>query len=254
MKEFCALFEANQRVRKQKTSFDNIILLPLHIPGQTVFVHQKDKKFLLALHLKPTVVPQGRRRFYSVELIYLWVSEMCNGTRAFRSVYSSTTKLDHTASYNRCYVCGRMSKLDGWHQMNRRVGNDAVGRFINLIYLDSTEVAGQIFTCPKCEIDMEPSEYKQLGLDPSLNRNAKRIRSVFIDAKLIGLLKDDDGGVDKHDVLTGTPGLKVRMLPKRPVHNAMTIIIKTVRNCIFKVRNSASVPVRHAGKDYTDVG
>lgn len=189
---------------------------------------------------------------YTAEIIYFWISEMCNGTRAFRSVYNTTNKLHHSTSYSRRYVCERMWKIDGWHNRNRRLGNDAVRQFIRLIDLDSRSVAGEIFTCPKCEDDMEPSDYVQLGMNAEENCNLKRIRSVVIDAKVVGLLKDDNASCDRHDVLTGAPWLKVRMLPKRPLQDTITIFVKTLRNCILKVRNKKTVVVTYKGNNYTD--
>lgn len=125
---------------------------------------------------------------FSVELIYHWITEICASTRAFRSAYSSTNKLQFTPGYTRRYATGRMAKVNGWHKANRRNSNDAVRRFIVLIDIDSKTVAGQLFTCSKCEVPMVPRDFKQIGLDPIVHEGLKRLHSVVIDAKVIGLL------------------------------------------------------------------
>lgn len=166
---------------------------------------------------------------------------MCTGTRSFRSIFSSTTKLRNSSSYGRRYQCERMLKMNGWHKTNRRFGNEAVSRFIQLIDLDRKHIAGQVFTCSKCELEMVAADFKQLRLSPVDNSDTKRLHSVVIDAKVIGLLKKSGELTDHHDVLSGVSRLQVRLSAKRPPQNAVVMFIKNVRNCISKVRNQRIV-------------
>lgn len=200
------------------------------------------------------IFPSSAGLAFTTELIYYWISEICNNTRSFRSVYMTTNKLHHTLTYNLRYDSGRMSKLGGWQKSNRRVGNDAVRRFIKLIDLDSSSIAGQVYTCSKCEVPIGPSNFKQLGLNPVEHAKTKRIHSVVVDAKVIGLLKDNGPVTDCHDVLTGAPGLNARILSNRPTQNAINMFIRTVRACISKQRNVRAVCVPATAAETGTVG
>lgn len=179
---------------------------------------------------------------------------MCNNARSFRSVYTTTNKLNHTPSYNRRYDSERVSKLEALHKSNRRVGNDAVRRFIQLIDLDSVNVGGQIFTCKKCEAPMDEYDFKQLGITAEQCGEAKRLRNVVIDAKVKGLLKDSSYIRDHHDVLTGAPGLKVRIFSQRFTQNAITALIKTVCSCVSKVRKVRAQTVGDDARSMKSIG
>lgn len=94
----------------------------------------------------PRIFPTVAGVAFKVELLYYWINKSCNGTRSFRYVYTTTTKLRHSPSCNRSYERERMFKMGAWHQSNRRFGNDALRRFIQLVDLDSESITGKIFT------------------------------------------------------------------------------------------------------------
>lgn len=183
------------------------------------------------------IFPAAAGICYTVELLYLWVSDMCSGTSSFRSVYRSTRSHQYTPSYSRRYETGTMSKWNGIYKGNRRYANDAVRHFINLMDLDSTAIAHQVYSCKKCELPMTQEDYVQLGLDREQHPGMKRIHSVVVDAKVMALLKDGDGEHDAHDVLTAAKGLNTCIVRKRDNQNAIKILVKTIRHVISNHRN-----------------
>lgn len=185
--------------------------------------------------------PAAAGTVYSVELMYLWVSEMCGGTRAFRSVYKTTRSVQLMPSYARRYETSIMKKWEGCFEGNRRNANKAVRLFINLMDLDSKEVASQVFSRSKCEVTMNADDFEQLGLDPVEHDGMKRLHSVVVDAKIMSLLKESRPEDDKHDVVTGVTGLTTRIIKKRNNQNALKLMMKTVRHAISRHRNRRSV-------------
>lgn len=102
---------------------------------------------------------------YTTELMYWWVHDMCMSTKSFRSVYGTTRKLQDAASYNRRFETGRVKNLMGTRKHNRRNANTAIRTFIKSIDVDGEVSSGQLFSCPKCEVEMEESDFQQLGVD-----------------------------------------------------------------------------------------
>lgn len=130
-----------------------------------------------------------------------------------------------------------MTKRNGWHKANWGNGNDAVRRFMQLIGFDTECVAGQLFTCRKCEIPMRAAEFKKLGLDPVVHDGRKRFHSIVIDATFIGILKKYKRATDRHDTLHAASGLQARLLTNRKAKDAVKMFLKLVRSCITRQRN-----------------
>lgn len=90
---------------------------------------------------------------------------MCSNTNSFRAVYDTTRKLQHTPSYNRKFETGRLTTLDASHMSNRRYANDAIREFIKSIDIYSLASSEQLYSCKLCEVDLQSSDLKQLGLN-----------------------------------------------------------------------------------------
>lgn len=175
---------------------------------------------------------------YTVELSYWWITEMCATTNSFRSVYESSRKLTCTPSYKSRIVSGRLKTLESMHKSSRRHANDTIREFIQCIDLLSESMSGQLYFCKRCEVEMNTTDFSQLGLCPESNRGKRRLSSVLIDAKTVELLKETDGSRDERDKLHARGGPESRIVSNRPMKNALRLFLKMTRSCIAKVRRS----------------
>lgn len=56
--------------------------------------------------------------------------------------------------------------------------------------IDSPESSQQLYSCKLCEVDLDISDLKQLGLSEEFARGRKRLRRVLVDEKVTPLLKE----------------------------------------------------------------
>lgn len=105
----------------------------------------------------------------------MWVYEMCLRTKSFRTVYTATRKLQTSESYKRRFETGRLKNLPGNRKHNRQNANTAIRNFIKSMDFDGEIASGQLFTCPKCEVDMEECDVCQKGCGRGEVKRCKNI-------------------------------------------------------------------------------
>lgn len=165
-----------------------------------------------------------------VELMYWWRHEMCANTNSFRAVYDSVTKLYCYDSYNYRSNTGRLAKLRVAHTPNRRIGNEAMRKFISAIDIESHDVCKKLYSCDKGDVALEKSDRLQLGSSEEEAHGRKRLKGVVVDGKVVALLKDLGACSNSHDVLKSTPGIAFRLVTNREAQNEMRMFSKLFRS------------------------
>lgn len=107
--------------------------------------------------------------------------------------------------------------------------------------LDSDIASGKLFSCDKCEVDMDMTDFQQLGVVPKEYEGVKRLKSVVVDAKVVALLKDGETERDEHDIIHSGNSLSNRIIKNRHTQNAMCMFLKTVKRAGHWRRQGAAL-------------
>lgn len=172
---------------------------------------------------------------FTVELLYWWLHEMCSNTNSFRAVYETVTKLRCSPTFNCRFISGRLRKLQSTHKPNRRVANDAMRKFINSIDVEGDDNCKELYTCEKCEVTVDQSDIKQLGLDADSANGKKIFKGVVIDGKVVALLKELGPASDNHDILQSEKGIRTGVVTNRDTQNALRLFFKLTRSVLVSV-------------------
>lgn len=105
-------------------------------------------------------------------------------------------------------------------------------KFIASIDVDSDDVTTQVYTCQKCEVDLDQFDIKQLEWNEEMSRGKKRLKGVVIDGKVVALLKDLGPASDNHQILQVAKGIRTRVVTNCVAQNAMRLFIKLVRSVL----------------------
>lgn len=93
----------------------------------------------------------------------------------------------------------------------------------------------QLYSCCKCEVDLEPCDMKQLGWDTERAKGKKRLKGIVIDGKVVPLLKELGANADNHAVLHAAKGIRTRVVTNRDAQNAIRMFLKLVRYVVGSI-------------------
>lgn len=183
------------------------------------------------------IFPASKHRAFTVELLYFWLHESTGRGISFRSIFELTSNLQNTPSYRRRIDCGILDVLAPEFERDRRLANKALRVFCRNIALgDADDCTREIFSCTKCERPLTASDCKQLGVKAQVANGMKRFRSLVMDGKVIGSLREfpiDSGTVH---TLVGTKGLPSKIVNNRPCRSALVYFTKSVRRMVRSIQ------------------
>lgn len=110
--------------------------------------------------------------------------------------------------------------------------------FINAIDIESLGINKQLYSCPKCEVQLEPTDLKQMGWNKAQCAGRKRLKGVVVDGKVVALLKDLGQACDSHEGLQSTKGISTRVVSNREATNAICVLLKLARSVAARIRSN----------------
>lgn len=107
--------------------------------------------------------------------------------------------------------------------------------YILSINIDDEVISSTLFSCPKCEVPLTALDYAQLGMQEREGTYLKRLEGVVIDAKVVVIFKETSKNPERHDVMHGVPGPKMRMVSNSPTQTAIRLFaVQLVRKEGYK--------------------
>lgn len=192
------------------------------------------------------IYPAAKHRAFTVELMYFWLHECVERGISFRAVFELTNNLQNTCSYRRKFRTKRLDVLAPQFRRDRRLANEAMRKFCaNIDMEDESTCTKRIFSCTNCEVVMNSDDCKQLGLVAKSTISTKRFRSLVMDGKVIGALREFP--VETKDVhsIKGAKGLTSKLLNNRDTRSALKYMIQGVRGLIKSIEYGRAEAVKH---------
>lgn len=130
----------------------------------------------------------------------------------------------------------RMDVLAADFKRDRRLANKTFRKFCMHIDLSDGEMCRKkLFSCSKCEVPLNGNDCKQLGLNLASVRGQKRFKSLVMDGKVIGALRDFPVQTSSVQKLVGTKGLTVKLVNNRDTRGALKSFTRVCRQLIRAV-------------------
>lgn len=119
---------------------------------------------------------------------------------------------------------------------DRRLDDETFRRFCDFIDLwDRSKCTRELFSCSRCELQLNKNDCRQLGLNEEHCDGYKRFRSVVMDGKIIGVLRDFPVHNDIVQTLVDTKGLPKKLVRNRKAHSVLRDFMKSVPSMIRAV-------------------
>lgn len=180
-----------------------------------------------------TIFPAARHRSFTVELLCFWVHECMNRAISFRSVFEITCHLQDTSSYGQNFETNRLDVLAPEFRRDRRLPNESFRSFCDEIDIGSeTACAKTLFSCRQCEVELTPHDCEQLGIRHGHANGLKLFKSLVMDGKVIGALREFPIDTDNVQTIVGGKGLPSKLMSNRMARSAMQNFFKSVRRMV----------------------
>lgn len=187
------------------------------------------------------IYPAAKHRAFTVEVIYFWMHEAIGKGMSFRSIFELTSNLQNTRSYRQKYENKRLDFLAPECKRDRRLANQAMGQFCSNIDLkDSSACTQTLFSCRTCEGFLGDNDFEQLGLVGKYIPYAKRFKSLVMDGKVTGALRDFPVRLDV-ELLVVAKGLPSKVVNNRITRTALKNLTKGLRRMIRAVEYGRGV-------------
>lgn len=189
------------------------------------------------------IYPAAKHRAFTVEIMYFWLHECINGGSSFRTIFELTHNLQNSRSYRRKLDTHRLDVLSPEFRRDRRLANTALRVFVQHLDLaDDSLCTKAIFTCRKCEVQIDASDCMQLGLNPehAKSKGAKRFKCIVMDGKVIGALRDFPIKTDNLQTLVAAKGLPSKIMSNRITRTVLKYFTDGVRRMIRAVEYGRS--------------
>lgn len=159
------------------------------------------------------IYPAARHREFTIEVLYLWMYDSMQRGISLRSMFELLYNLQNSISYRRKLEASRIDILAPEWKRDRRLAKDANRKFCLNIDLDvSSKCTKRLFSCRKCEKQIDHAECKQLGIEMDWSSGIIRFNALVLDGKVIGALREfpvNSGEVQK---IVGSKGLQSKIV------------------------------------------
>lgn len=147
----------------------------------------------------------------------------------FRSVFELTCHLWDTQSYRRNFDTGILDTLAPEYRKDRRLAKEMFRRFRQKLSIEkNSECMKHLFSCWNCEVQFSADDFARLGLEATQSAGNLRFKSLVMDGKVIGALRDIPVNTDGMQTLTGAKGLPLKVMNNRVTRIAMHDFVKSV--------------------------